>query len=223
MKAVVVPVKNPANGKTRLSGLLSPKARHGLAAAMFTDVARALGGVRQADRIFVVTNYEPVGQQAKSLGFDLLLEQSQHSESASVDWASRELEARGYDLVLRLPADIPMVTAEDIDLLLDMSPGQPGALMVPSRDGTGTNSIMRTPPTLFPSHFGPDSLRLHSEEAHMMGVSPLIVVNEHIGLDIDEPGDLVMLVESGRFTETFGFLMESGVAEAVISSRGKCR
>ena len=95
--------------------------------------------------------------------------------------------------------------------------------MVPSRDGTGTNSIMRTPPTLFPSHFGPDSLRLHSEEAHMMGVSPLIVVNEHIGLDIDEPGDLVMLVESGRFTETFGFLMESGVAEAVISSRGKCR
>jgi len=194
-----------------------------LAAAMFTDVARALGGVRQADRIFVVTNYEPVGQQAKSLGFDLLLEQSQHSESASVDWASRELEARGYDLVLRLPADIPMVTAEDIDLLLDMSPGQPGALMVPSRDGTGTNSIMRTPPTLFPSHFGPDSLRLHSEEAHMMGVSPLIVVSEHIGLDIDEPEDLVMLVESGRSTETFGFLMESGVAEAVISSRGKCR
>src|SRR5262249_10412739 len=203
--------------------LLSPKARHGLAAAMFTDVARALGEVRHADRIFVVTNYEPVGQQAKSLGFDMLLEQSQHSESASEDWASRELEARGYDLVLRLPADIPMVTAEDIDLLLDMSTGQPGALMVPSRDGTGTNSIMRTPPTLFPSHFGPDSLRLHSEEAHMMGVSPLIVVNEHIGLDIDEPGDLVMLVESGRSTETFGFLMESGVAEAVISSRGKCR
>src|SRR5262249_43636255 len=219
MKAIVVPVKDPANGKTRLSGLLSPEARQRLAIVMFADVARALSGVRRADRMFVVTNYGPACEQARLLGFDVLLEQVQHSESASVDWASRALESRGYDEVMRLPADIPLVRAEDIDSLLELDAGRPGALMVPSREGTGTNSIIRTPPTLFQSHFGPDSLRLHSEEARRLGVEPVIVANERIGLDIDEPGDLATLLEYGGGTHTASFISESGIATAVISAR----
>ncbi len=223
MKAIVVPVKNPASSKTRLSGLLSPAARQRLATVMFADVARALSGVRRADRIFIVTDYMPACEQARLLGFDVLLERAQHSESASVDWASRELEARGYDEVMRLPVDIPLVKAEDIDGLLEMDTGRPGALMVPSREGTGTNSIIRTPPTLFPSHFGPDSLRLHSEEAWRLGVEPAIVANERIGLDIDEPADLAALLEYGSGTETAGFISDSGIARAVISARSNCR
>src|SRR5215831_4081036 len=135
MKAIVVPVKDPANCKTRLSGLLAAETRQRLASVMFADVARALSGVRQADGIFIVTSYIPAHQRARMLGFDVLLEAAQESESASVDWASRELEARGFDEVMRLPADIPLVTAEDIDGLLELGIQRPGALMVPSREG----------------------------------------------------------------------------------------
>jgi 2-phospho-L-lactate guanylyltransferase len=223
MKAILIPVKNPANCKTRLSGLLSPEMRRRLATVMFADVGRALGAVRRADGIFVVTNYKAACRQARLLGFDILLERTQHSESASIDWASRELESRGYDLVMRLPADIPLVTAADIDGLLEIEPGRPGALMVPSREGTGTNSIARTPPTLFPSRFGPGSLRLHADEAEKQGVKPVIVSNPRIGLDIDEPGDLAALVEWGGETETFGFILETGIAGAVTSARGNGR
>jgi 2-phospho-L-lactate/phosphoenolpyruvate guanylyltransferase len=219
MKAIVIPVKSPANAKTRLSGLLGPVERQRLATVMFADVARALSGVRLAHRVFVVTNDRPACEQATLLGFDVLIEESQHSESASVDWASRELEARGYDLVMRLPADIPMVTAADIDSLLEMELKRPGALMVPSREGTGTNTIVRRPPTLFRSHFGPDSLRLHSDEAALLGVEPVIVANDRIGLDIDEPGDLATLLECGRGTETYSFISEAGIATALISAR----
>jgi len=221
MKAIVVPVKDPVNSKTRLSGLLSPEARQRLAIVMFADVARALSGVRRADGIFIITNYMPACEQARLLGFDVLLERAQHSESASVDWASGELEARGYDEVVRLPADIPLVKAEDIDRLLEIDAGRPGALMVPSREGTGTNSILRTPPTIFQSHFGPDSLRLHSEEARRVGVNPVIVANERIGLDIDEPGDLAALLEYGGGTRTAAFILESGIARAVMSARSE--
>src|SRR5260370_998067 len=192
-----------------------------LSADMCSEVARAVSGVGREDGIFVVTNYMPAAQQARLLGFDVLLEASQESESASVDWASRELESRRYDQVMRLPADIPLVTAGDIDGLLEMGLRQPGVLMVPSREGTGTNSIMRTPATLFQSHFGPDSLRLHSDEADRLGVKPVIVGNERIGLDIDEPDDLAALLECGGWTETFGFLSETGIAQAVISARSK--
>jgi len=75
--------------------------------------------------------------------------------------------------------------------------------MVPSRDGRGTNAIIRTPPTLFPSRFGPDSLRLHSGEADKLGIKPVIVSNERIALDIDEPADLAEILQSGRGTETY--------------------
>jgi len=216
-------VKDPVNSKTRLSGLLSPEARQRLAIVMFADVARALSGVRRANSVFIVSNYVPACEQARLLGFEILLERAQHSESASVDWASRELEDRGYDEVMRLPADIPLVNAEDIDRLLEISPGRPGTLMVPSRDGTGTNSIIRTPPTLFQSHFGPDSLRLHTEEARRLGVDPVIVASERIGLDIDEPGDLAALLECGGGTQTAAFISESGIARAVMSARSKRR
>jgi 2-phospho-L-lactate guanylyltransferase len=218
MRAIVLPVKDPANGKTRLAELLAPEARRELAAVMFADVARALSGVRLADGIFVVTSYSQACQRAKHLGFEFLLERTQQSESASVDWASKELEALGYDQVMRLPADIPLVTAGDIDQLLEVDAGRPGVVIVPSRDGRGTNSIIRTPPTVFPSRFGPDSLRLHSDEAGRMGIRPVIVTNERIALDIDEPADLAQILQCGRGTQTFAYIQDSRIAQALISA-----
>ena len=218
MKAIVIPVKDPANGKTRLAGLLTPEARRELASVMFTDVMRALSGVRRADQIFIVTSHSAVCEEVRRLGFEFLLERTQHSESASVDWASLKLEVRGYDSVMRLPADIPLVTAQDIDEILEVDAGRPGVIMVPSHDGSGTNSIIRTPPTLFPSRFGPDSLRLHSGEAAKLGIEPVIVTNRRIALDIDEPADLAEILECGRGTETFNFLWETGIGEALISA-----
>jgi len=220
MKAIIVPIKNPAKAKQRLAVLLAPEQRQKLAAVMFADVARALRGVQGVDRIFVVTNHRPAAEQAGLFGFDQLFEEAQLSESASVDWASRELEALGYDMVMRLPADVPLVTADDIDMLLSIGLGRPGTLMVPSRQGTGTNSILRSPPTLFPSHFGPDSLRLHIEEASSVGVDAVIMNSARIGLDVDEPADIVALLQRGRGTETFRFLTESGIARKVLPAAG---
>jgi 2-phospho-L-lactate guanylyltransferase len=64
---------------------------------------------------------------------------------------------------------------------------------VPSRDGTGTNALLRSPPTLFPSHFGPNSFALHSDEAERSRARVRIIRNPRIALDIDEPDDLVAL------------------------------
>src|SRR5262245_42245723 len=66
----------------------------------------------------------------------------------------------------------------------------PSAVFVPSYDGTGTNALLRSPPDLFRSHFGPASFSLHLEEASRVGATIKIVRNERIALDIDEPKDL---------------------------------
>jgi 2-phospho-L-lactate guanylyltransferase len=213
MKALLIPIKDPAQAKSRLNGLLSPAERQRLAWAMFEDVSRAVAASTKPDRVVLVTSFQPAIEHARRLGWDALVEVSQTSESASIDRASRELRERGFDVVMRLPADLPLVRAEDIDALLSIELRSPAALLVPSREGTGTNAVIRTPPCLFPSRFGPNSLALHKEEAARAGVECLIVDNSRIALDIDDPADLKLLLERGRGTLAFAALAEMKIAE----------
>jgi 2-phospho-L-lactate/phosphoenolpyruvate guanylyltransferase len=214
MKAIVVPIKEPSNAKTRLASFLSPIERRDLAWAMFVDVANALAETSERCAIFIVTSYHLAAEHARSLGFGVLSESNQSSESSSVDWASATLVARGFDSVLRLPADIPLVHGEDVGTLIATQMSAPGALIVPSRDGTGTNAIMRTPPDLFPSHFGPNSLALHIAEAERAGAAHSIVPSTRIALDIDEPADIEAFFACGAGTETDTFQMLSQINAA---------
>jgi 2-phospho-L-lactate/phosphoenolpyruvate guanylyltransferase len=216
MRALLIPVKDPANAKTRLAELLSEDERTRLAWAMFEDVSRAIATARKPNRVVMVTSFVRAIERAPELGWDVLIEESQISESVSVDWASQVLNERGFDTVMRLPADLPLVRAEDIDELLSVPLDSPGALLVPSREGTGTNAIIRTPPSLFPSRFGPNSLTLHKREAAHVGVDCVIVDNARIALDIDEPADVRLLLESAPGTETFDTLMKIGAFERLI-------
>jgi 2-phospho-L-lactate/phosphoenolpyruvate guanylyltransferase len=208
VKALLIPVKDPANAKTRLSRILTQAQRSALAWAMFEDVSRAVSSAENPDRVFLASSFGPAIAFAKDQGWDVLLEESQESESASVDRASKILSQRGFEIVMRLPADIPLVKASDIDSLLSFQLNPPQTVLVPSRDGTGTNAIIRTPATIFPSRFGPDSLKLHLEEARQSGTEYRIVANERIALDIDEPEDLDLLLKVGPPTSTLRVLKE---------------
>ena len=213
MKALLIPIKDPTHAKTRLADLLSPDERRRLAWAMFEDVSRAVRSCSKPDSVVVVTSFEPAIEHARRYGWDVLVEESQASESASIDRASRALLERGFDTVMRLPADLPLVQSEDIDALLSIELHAPAALLVPSREGTGTNAMIRRPPNIFPSRFGPNSLALHREEAARARAQFIVVNNSRIALDIDEPSDLELFVEIGRGTKTFNLLAEMKIVE----------
>src|SRR6266550_3800920 len=85
----------------------------------------------------------PFLNAAEQNGWDLLREDRQISESFSVDYASMQCAKRGVTALLRLPLDIPLVQSSDIDELLAVECAAPGLVIVPSRDGTGTNAILR--------------------------------------------------------------------------------
>jgi 2-phospho-L-lactate guanylyltransferase len=212
MKALLIPIKDPANAKSRLSGLLSQEERRVLAWAMFEDVAKAITEAVKPESVAIASNYQPAISFARARGWNVLLEESQQSESASVDWASRILESLGFETVMRLPADIPLVTAADIDALLSIDLNAPSAVLVPSRDGTGTNAILRNPPSLFPSRFGPDSLALHRLEASRVGTECLIVENDRIALDIDEPADIDRFLQLGEDSSAYRLLQGMDLA-----------
>ena len=212
-RALLLPVKDLRNAKQRLVGVLTPEERFALAQAMLEDTGRALRGVQYAQKIFVVTNYEPAMEIAAKYGWEILREENQISERASVDFASRFCAERGVTALLRLPLDLPLVQPVDIDELLTMEFTAPATVIVPSRDGTGTNAILRTPPALFPSHFGPDSFAKHRGEAERAGAAILIRRNARLEMDVDDESDLRALLRHDLArTATGKWLKESGVA-----------
>ena len=212
MRALLLPVKDLNNAKKRLTGVLTPEERLGLAGAMLADTIRAVRGVRCAKRVFVVTNYEPVMQLAEENQWEILREEHQISESDSVDAASRICEQKGVSGLLRMPLDLPLIRSSDIDELLTSECQAPALVIVPSRDGTGTNAMMRTPPTLFPSHFGNGSFAKHLAEAERAHAWVMVCRNARLEMDVDDEADLQVLLEydlSG--TETGRWLRASGI------------
>src|SRR5258707_13463263 len=214
MRALLLPLKDLNNAKKRLIGVLRPEERLGLAGAMLADTIRAVRGVRCAEKIFVVTNYEPVMQLAEENRWEILREEQQISESDSVDAASRICEDRGVTALLRVPLDVPLAQASDIDELLAVQCEAPALVIVPSRDGLGTNAILRVPPSLFPSHFGKGSYAKHVGEAERVGARVILRRNARLEMDVDDEADLRALLQhdlSG--TQTGQWLAENRVVE----------
>ena len=212
MRALLLPIKDLRQAKQRLAPLLNPDDRFALAQAMLADTIRAVRGVRRAEKIFVVTNYIPAMQAAEANGWELLREERQISESVSVDAASRHCAERGVTSLLRLPLDVPLVQSSDIDALLAVECAAPAVVIVPSRDGTGTNTILRTPPALFPSHFGSGSFAKHCGEAERAGAQIVVRRNARLEMDVDDEADLRALVRLDlRGTETGTCLEHSGL------------
>ena len=190
MKAILIPVKLFRESKQRLASHFSADERAALAESLCEDFFRVIAQVRGVRRVFVVTQEPRALEWARERGWETIAESEQLSESDSVDLASRICAERGVRALLRIPIDIPLATPEDIESMLTQAEDAPSAVLVPSRDGTGTNALFRSPPTLFPSHFGPNSFAAHLDEAERCGARVKVLRNPRIELDIDELDDL---------------------------------
>jgi 2-phospho-L-lactate/phosphoenolpyruvate guanylyltransferase len=212
--AILVPVKDLTQAKSRLSPLLSLEERRMLAALMLRGTLEAIAAAGAPGPRVVVTNHAPAVALARGLGFGVIEEGPQVSESASVDAASAELERRGLAGVLRIPLDLPLLAPDDLAPVLEAAREGAAAVLVPARDRLGTNALYRSPPTLFPSRFGPDSLVLHERAARAAARAGEVRVLEVPGfaLDIDDPGDVAELLRQGRACPALDYLRGLEVA-----------
>lgn len=213
MRYLLIPVKDLTRAKQRLAALMTQPERTQLAWAMLENTFAAAAKVRTVDRVAIVTLYSPAIALAKKFGMEVILETEQVSESASVDFGSREAAKLGAEAVLRLPIDLPLITAEDIETVLAADKSKPSVVIVPSRDGTGTNAILRRPPTLFPSHFGTGSLAKHIREAEQSDAVCTLLDLPRIALDVDEPEDVVELLGLGNESAIRDLLAEMKMEE----------
>jgi len=194
MKAILIPVKEFREAKKRLAPHFSSAERAALAEAMCEDFFAVVAATRCVERMFVVSKEPGALARARERGWETILETRQISESNSVDAASQYCAAQGVNVLLRLPIDLPLAEPQDIETVFhkfdEKFDGAPAAILIPSRDGTGTNALLRTPPGLFPSRFGPNSFALHLAEAERCGARICVLRNARLELDVDELEDL---------------------------------
>jgi len=215
--SILVPVKEHKNAKSRMSTMLDSDERALLAKTMFEDVAGTLASL--SSPVVIVTNSQEAAQQARKLGWRVLWETYQVSESASVDAASAQLRQEGITSVLRLPADLPLVTSADIEQIFADAMPAPSAVLVPSGDRMGTNALLRTPPDLFSSRFGHNSFVLHMQEARRSKAQIRVTENPNIALDLDDTSDLRRFLERPSNTRTYQLLQKLAIRER-LDQRG---
>jgi 2-phospho-L-lactate guanylyltransferase len=105
--------------------------------------------------------------------------------------------------------------ASDVQDLLAAARPAPACVLVASRDGAGTNALLRTPPGLFRSHFGPNSLGKHLAEAAAKNAQAFVLHNARIELDVDDENDLrVLAARADVRGATRAWLQRAGILTA---------
>ena len=185
---ILVPVKNLADAKQRLSSVLTSEERFALAQAMCEDVLQALAHWRGRPAVAVVTNDSFARNLAARFNFEVIADDNS-GETSAIEMATAVCRGRGAESTLVVPADIPMIDGAELQKIVDNAPAC-GTVLVPDAAGRGTNAAWRTPGDLFPLRFGNDSFLPHLAAAKATGLPCVVLKLPGIARDIDRPEDL---------------------------------
>ena len=190
----VLPAKNFDDAKQRLAGALNAADRRDLFAAMFEDVLETLCAVDGLAGVLVVTRDDAAAAIARRHGAHVLSEAANRGQTAAVQAAAAWLCEKGAEGMIAVPGDVPLATPAEIEQVLAAHRPAPAMTIVPARDERGSNCIACSPPDLIAFRFGNDSFQPHLSEAAARGVIPVILKLPGLGLDIDRPDDLALLI-----------------------------
>ena len=191
----VVPVKDLRGTKSRLAPVLDPGARAGLTLYM---MGRVVGAIREAgiEDVCVVSPDRLVLEEAKRRGATPLIQESRGLNPA-LEEGRRRAMGLGASKLLVLPADLPLLDAEDVLAVLREAGGEPTVVIAPDGARSGTNALLIQPPDVLPFAFGTGSFEAHVGAARRRGLDVRVCERSHLAFDLDTAGDLAHLGKSG--------------------------
>ena len=189
---ILIPIKNLANAKQRLSPVLTNDERQELARAMCADVLSTVAAWQFRSEVAVVTSDPFAVALAERFGFEVIRDDENPGETGAIEAATNTCIDRGAQSTLVIPADIPLIEVHELQEITVAAPPR-GALLVPDGAGRGTNAAFRSPANLFPLHFGNDSFLPHMAAAKATGLPCVVLKLPGIALDLDRPEDLFAL------------------------------
>jgi 2-phospho-L-lactate guanylyltransferase len=199
----LVPLKTLDRAKRRLAPVLSEELRKGLVIAMAQDVLSALEESESIEKILLVSSEHEAGRMLKGKKLDIFYSDRDEGLNQELEFAAAYARAQGADRVLIVHGDLPLLNAQSIEHFVQDLP-QDAARAVGCKNGTGTNLLLSSLPLRIRLKYGRNSLQKFVDEASACGLPLETVIDERLGMDIDIPEDLFMLMKQGDNGITIG-------------------
>lgn len=207
----LVPLKSLGSAKQRLANTLSSAERRDLMLAMVRDVLTALKQAQRLTGVLIVSQTN----ESIALAQAFSIERFAESDGGNLSDALTEAAAYATDIlgasgVMIVPADVPLLTATEIDAMLEQ---HERVTVVPDSDHVGTNCLVCSPANCLTFQFDGRSFTPHLNSAVKANLDPKVYESAGFGLDIDTPTDLTTLLTRDPGSQTGTFLDKSGIAQ----------
>ncbi len=187
----IVPIKPLNRAKSRLASILNAAQREKLALGMLRYNLEVLTASPHLAGIIVISRDMKALAAAREIGgVQTLQESGTPALNNALQRAAQLLMAWGADATLMLPADVPLIMAEDVENIIQRGEAYHSVVITPDRFQDGTNAIMAHPPDVIDLSFGAGSFAQHQANARRVEAAVCIYESERIGLDVDTPDDL---------------------------------
>jgi 2-phospho-L-lactate/phosphoenolpyruvate guanylyltransferase len=192
----IVPVKPLRYGKSRLAEVLTSDERMDLNRRMLAHTLDTLTSIPEIEHVLVVSRDQAALALAREYGARTVQENGSPHLNLALTRAT--VVAKNYATrgVLIIPADLPLITPEDVRLMLVRAADPPVVVVAPDRRRDGTNALLVCPTGLIDYEFGPGSFQHHCERARDAGARLEICELPSLALDMDLPEDLELVSKS---------------------------
>ncbi len=194
----IVPVKPLKQAKSRLADLLSAEQREALAMALLLRTVRLLLPLPQIQGVLVISRDSQALAMVRELGAQTVQESGAPELNNALLRATQALRLWGAEAALIVPADIPLLAAEDVAQVVEMGRFGNTVVLAPDHNEQGTNLLLVRPPGIIPYAFGEDSFHRHQYYAHQAGATVMVYHSERAGLDLDTAADLLRYGELAK-------------------------
>lgn len=189
----IVPVKPLKRGKSRLAGMLTEEERTQLNQSLLENTLKTLSQLKELDQVLVVSRDPHALTIARNYGAKTVQEDGQPHLNTALARATVVAQVHSTHGILVLPADLPLLTANDVLALIDRAAKPPVVVIAPDRHNKGTNALLMFPAGVIEYDFGEGSFQRHCERARQAGAKLEIVELPSLALDLDLPEDLEMI------------------------------
>lgn len=200
MMTILIPCKDLNLGKSRLSHWIDGRTRRSLC-EMFLNRTLALATTTvSTSQVRLLTSDPNAREIAGRFGVPAVADQGWDLNSALS--CARAVLARDEPVsdVVILPIDLPCANSHS---LRRMMCEQGDVVIAPDRERKGTNVLRLSSLALrdFSFQYGSSSFMAHTAAAQRMGFEAVIVLDENLAFDVDEPDDYRLWKERTAFAD----------------------
>ncbi|MEU7786794.1 2-phospho-L-lactate guanylyltransferase [Amycolatopsis sp. NPDC049159] len=182
---LVVPMKHPRDGKSRLRGAVEPDHHPALVLALAADTLAAVVSAGQVRRVLLVAADPRAVAELAELGVEIIPEPPQGGLNEAFRHGEARLRADDPAAVVgALQADLPALRAGDLTAAIAESANR--RAFVADRQGTGTTLLLSAPGAPLDPRFGVGSAEAHRRSGAVALQAALATLRS----DVDTPDDL---------------------------------